>query len=115
MDGGAAGAVRVEDRAELGERPDAPAGAAMRVLEHEDASRPELVELLDLFRRRPPGVGDQALHDEPGMDRRSSPLIDEDVRPFLRDDLAAGPAEHAQRRLVGHRRRREEERRFVPE
>ena len=49
------------------------------------------------------------------MDRRAAPLVDEDVRPLLRHDLAAGPAEHAQRGLVRHRRRRQEERRLVPE
>jgi hypothetical protein len=38
-----------------------------------------------------------------------------DVRPLLGDDLAAGPAQHAQCGLVGHRRGRKEERRLVPE
>ena len=87
----------------------------MRVLEHEHAARAELVDLLDLLRRRPPDVGDEALHDEAGVDRGASPLVDEDVRPLLGDDLAAGPAEHAQRGLVRHRRRRQEERRLVAE
>ena len=61
----------------------------MRVLEHEHAARPELVDLLDLLRRRPPRVRGEALHDEAGVDRRAAPLVDEDVRPLLGDDLAA--------------------------
>ena len=112
---GAARARGLDGCAELLERPDAAAGAAMCVLEHEHAARAELVDLLDLLRRRPPGLGDEALHDEAGVDRGASPLVDEDVRPLLGDDLAAGPGEHAQRRLVRHRRRRQEERRLVAE
>jgi hypothetical protein len=37
------------------------------------------------------------------------------MRPLLRDDLAAWPAEHAQRGLVRHRRRRQEQCGLVPE
>jgi hypothetical protein len=37
------------------------------------------------------------------------------VRPLLGHDLAAGPAEHAQRGLVRHRRGRKEECRLVAE
>ena len=62
-----------------------------------------------------PASADETLHDEAGVDRRPAPLVDEDVRPLLGDDLAAGPAEHAERGLVRHRRGREEERRLVPE
>ena len=79
------------------------------------AARPELVDLLDLLRRRPPRVGDEPVHDEAGVDRRAAPLVDEDVRPLLGEELAAGPAEHAQRDLVRHRRGRQEERRLVAE
>ncbi len=115
VDGGATGARGVDRRAELLERPDPAARAAMRVLEHEHAARAKLVDLLDLLRRRPPGLRHETLHDEAGVDRRPSPLVDEDVRPLLGDDLAAGPAEHAEGGLVRHRRGREEERRLVPE
>ncbi len=115
MDGGTARARRLDRRAELVERPDAAAGAAVGVLEHEHAPGAELVDLLDLLRRRPARVRFEPLHDEARVDRRAAPLVDEDVRPLLRHDLAAGPAEHAQRGLVRHRRRRQEERRLVPE
>src|SRR6476659_11146551 len=58
VDGGAAGPRRLDRRAELVERPDPAAGAAVRVLEHEHAARAELVDLPDLLRRRPPRFGD---------------------------------------------------------
>ena len=70
MDGSAAFSRCVDRGAELVERPDLPAGAAMRVLEDEHAARPELVDLLDLLRRRPSRLGDEPVHDEAGVDRR---------------------------------------------
>ncbi len=87
----------------------------MRVLEDEDAARPELVDLRDLLGGRASLLRDEAVHVEPGVDCRPAPLVDEDVRPLLRDHLAPRPAEGAQRDLVSHRRRRQEERRFVAE
>jgi hypothetical protein len=87
----------------------------MGVLEHDHAARAELVDLLDLLRRRPPGLGHESLHDEAGVDRGPSPLVDQDVRPLFGDDLAPGPAEHAECGLVRHRGGREEERCLVPE
>src|SRR5262249_22462310 len=44
-----------------------------------------------------------------------SPLVDQYVGPLLRDDLAAGAAQHAQRGLIRHRRGRQEERRLMAE
>ncbi len=38
-----------------------------------------------------PASADKAMHDEAGVDRRPSPLVDEDVGPLLGDDLAAWP------------------------
>ena len=115
VDDGSAEARGLHSGAELLERPDPATGAAMGVLEHEHAARAELVDVRDLLRRRPPRVGGQALHDEAGVDRGAAPLVDQDVRPLLGDDLAARPTQNAQRGLVRHRRRRHEERRLVPE
>src|SRR4051794_18634206 len=64
VDGSAARARRLDRGPELCERPDAAAGAAVRVLEHEPAAGPELVDFLDLHRVRPPRLGHEALHDE---------------------------------------------------
>ena len=87
----------------------------MGILEHEHAARPELVDFRDLPRGRPACLRDETLHDEAGVDRGTSPLVDEHMRTLLGDELAAGTAQRAQRSLVRHRRRREKERRLVPE
>ena len=88
----------------------------MGVLEHEHAPGAELVDRRAICSGVGlPAVRVEPLHDEARVDRRAAPLVDQDVRPLLRDELAAGPAEHAQRDLVRHRRRRQEERRLVAE
>src|SRR5262249_12868933 len=115
VDRGAPRARRARRRAELVERPDAAPRAAMRVLEHEHAAGVELVEFEDLLPRRPPPLRDAALPDAAREGRRASPLVDEAVGALLGHHLAAGPAEHTQRGLVRHRRRRQEERRLMPE
>jgi hypothetical protein len=49
------------------------------------------------------------------MHRRTAELGDEDVRELLGDQLVAGLAEHPQRDLVRHRRRRDEDRVILAE
>src|SRR4029450_6914186 len=62
VDGGAAGARGLDHRAERLGRPAPAAGAAVRVLEHDPAAWAELVDLLDLLRRRPPRLRAETLH-----------------------------------------------------
>ena len=101
------------------ERPDPPAGAAVSLLEHDDARRLEPIGGLDglahLAGGDPPGVARQAARDQSRMDRRATRLVDQDVRPLLRDQLAPRPRVHAQRDLIRHRRGRKEERGLVTE
>ena len=69
----------------------------------------------DLLRGDPAGHAGQAARDQAGVHRRPAGLEDQDVRPLLGDQLRAGPRQDAQRDLVRHRRRRQEERALVPE
>ena len=52
---------------------------------------------------------------EPGVRRRAAVLVDHDVCVLLRDEDVAGPRVELERDLVRHRRRRQEERRLLPE
>jgi hypothetical protein len=104
---------------QLAERPDAPAGAAVRLLEHDDARRLEPVRNLrrrpHLLRGDPPCDPGQSPRDEARVNGRAAGLEDQDVGPLLGDEHRAGAGEHAQGDLVRHRGRRQEERRLVPE
>jgi hypothetical protein len=101
------------------DRPDAPAGAAMRLLDDDDPCRLEPVRgrdrLTDLLGRDPAGVSRQRPGDQPGVDCRPARLEDQDVRPLLRDQLTPRARQDAQGDLVRHRRGRQEERAFVAE
>ncbi len=115
MEGSAAFVRGLDGRAELVERPDAPARAAMRVLEHDDAARAELLLGADVLRCDPACFRLDALHHEPRVDRRPAPLVDQHMRVLFRQEQRARLRLRAQRRLVRHRRGREEERRLLAE
>ena len=89
----------------------------MRVLEDDDPARPEIRVLHGFYvlGRYEARLGGHPSHDEPGVDRRAAPLVHEDVRPLFGEQHAARPRLRAQRRLVRHRRRGQEEGGLVAE
>ena len=110
-----------DDVLELVERPDAPAGRVVRVLEREDRRaligdlRARLGSRAHLLRREPPAVAGKRRRHEPRVRSRAAVLVDHDVRVLLRDEDVAGPRVQLERDLVRHRRGRHEDRRLVPE
>ena len=104
---------RVRDRRQLVEGPHTAARAAVRVLEHDDPDRLELVALLhdstQLQRRDPAGDAGKAMGDEPRVDGGPARLVDQHVRPLLGDEHLTGSRVHAERDLVRHRRSWQEE------
>ena len=109
----------LRDAGQLVERPHAAAGAAVRLLEHDDARRLEVVgdphHVAQLIGRDPAAVARQRMRDEAGVHRGASGLEDEHVRPLLGDQLAAPLRLAEERDLVRHRRRRQEERLLLAE
>ncbi len=126
-----AGAVEVGSEAERAgaaedvrqpvEGPAAPAGRVVRVLEHEH--RRPLVDpagrrprhALDLLRRDQSVLAHERLDHQARMERRAAELVHEHVAEALGDQHVPRAREEPQRDLVGHRGRRQEQRRLVPE
>ena len=112
-------ARRLRHGRQLVERPHATAGAAMRLLEHDDARRLEVVRdahhLAQLIGRDPAAIARQRMRDEPGVHRGASGFEHEHVRPLLGDQLAAPLRLAEERDLVRHRRGRQEERLLLAE
>jgi hypothetical protein len=112
--------VRGGDRGgQLVERPDSPAGAAVRLLEHDDTRGLEPVcggdRLADLVGGDPPRIPGQRAGDQARVNGGTACLEDQDVRALFGDQLPARPREDAQSDLVGHRRRRQEEGTLLPQ
>src|SRR5581483_7268700 len=61
----------------------------------------------DLLRRQASAVSRKAPRLQAGVHRRAAELRDHDVRRLLDDQLRPAPAEHGERDLVRHRRRRQ--------
>ena len=104
---------------QLLERPHTPAGAAMRLLEHDDARRLQVVgdphDVAQLVRCDPTAVARQRMRHEPRVHGGAARLEDEHVRPLLCDQLSAAFALAEERDLVRHRRRRQEQRLLLAE
>ena len=88
----------------------------MRVLDRDDAGRRHVAEVAaaggpaHLLGREPPGPGLKRTRHQARVDGRPAQLGDQEVRVLLGDQLVAGLAQHAERDLVRHRRRRDEDR-----
>jgi hypothetical protein len=113
-------AGRGDRRLEDVERPDAPARRAVRLLEHDHRGRlqdavAEPVPLPQVRGREPARLGRDTAHDEAAVRGGAARLVHEHVRPLLREQLAAARPQQAERDLVRHRRRRDEERRLLTE
>ena len=106
-------------RGDLRERPDAAAGGVVRVLDRDDARRRHVSEVTaasgraHLVGREPPCSRRERARHQPRMDRRPAQLGDQEMRVLLGEQLVAGLAEHPERDLVRHRRRRDEHRVFL--
>src|SRR4051794_7685325 len=117
MDDSATLARSIDRRAKLVEWPDRPAGTAVRVLEDDTSARPEVGIVLrpHVVRRDASLLARHAAHDQAGVDRRSAPLVDEDVRALLGEEYAARLRLGPESRLIRHRRGRKKERHFMAE
>ena len=108
-----------EDAGELLQGPDPPTCASVRLLEHDDARGLQPVGGLGhgshLLGRDPAGGAGEAARDQPRVHGGTARFEDQDVRAFLRDELAPGPRLDAERDLVRHRRRWQKERRLLAE
>ena len=105
---------------DLLERPDPAAARVVRVLDPEHArarrvDRRDAVGGAHLLGAEAAGDARQAARDDTRVDGRAAELGDEDVAVLLADELVAGLGVQAQRDLVRHRRRREEDRLVLPE
>ena len=92
----------------------------MRLLEHDDRRRLEGSVAQPTHSRRWAGVSRPASADtpritRPAVGRRAARLVDEHVRPLLREQLAAPAAKQAKGDLVRHRRGRDEQRLLLAE
>ena len=102
-------------------RQNAPARRVVGVLDRDDprAGRVRRVagadRLADLLGREAARLAAERPRHQAGEHRRPAELGDEDVRVLLGDDLLARLGERAQRDLVRHRRRRDEDRLLLPE
>jgi hypothetical protein len=114
-------AALLRDGRDLGERPDPPARAVVRVLDRDDPRARRVVvlprprELADQLRPEATVRRRDRPSDQAGEHRRPAELGDQHVRVLLGEQLVARPSVQPERDLVRHRGRRQEDRLLLPE
>src|SRR5215212_12141992 len=114
-------AAGVGDRRDLLQRPDAPAGAVVRVLDRDDPRDrrmpivPQSGGGTDLLRREAATVAPERTGEEAAERGGSAELGDQNVGVLLCEHLVTGLAVQPERDLVRHRRRGHVDRFFLPE
>ena len=108
-----------DHRVEFVERPHAPSRRVVRVLEGQHG-RPLIRDLrarlrsdAHLLRSQAAAVPSKPERHEAGMRRCAAVLVDHDMRGLLGDEDVAGSTVQLHGDLVGHRRRRDEDRRLL--